>query len=287
MLKRIVCLVLIVVCLLPALALAASYDSTKVYNGDIDTNSIVFKAGDRFTTGSRITVELYYADASGNVIAQDNGTVKSVTIDGEKVSEWRLTQRSGAVIQAGNMIYQATYGFTLQPTYAVADSEGYYTLQSNTYHLYEKNASNKKVRFTGTVISKAEDMPFVSIAENAIVAIQSDAAFEIGDRLVCKGTIADYLEYHGASVPVIACDEAKVQQYDPLQKGDKGAEVVQMKERLQALGYFRAGAELSDTYNDTCVERVQQFQQNNGLSATGIADADTLTLLYSDAAKGK
>lgn len=144
MLKRIVCLVLIVVCLLPALALAASYDSTKVYNGDIDTNSIVFKAGDRFTTGSRITVELYYADASGNVIAQDNGTVKSVTIDGEKVSEWRLTQRSGAVIQAGNMIYQAAYGFTLQPTYAVADSEGYYTLQSNTYHLYEKMPVIKK-----------------------------------------------------------------------------------------------------------------------------------------------
>lgn len=287
MLKRIVCLVLIVACMLPVLALAASYDSTKVYYGDIDTDSIIFKAGDRFTVGSRITVELYYADASGKVIEQGNGTVKGVTIDGEKVSEWRLTQKSGAVIQLGNMIYQAAFGFTLQPTYAVADGEGYFALQSNTYHLYNENAREKKVKFTGTVIGGASGMPFISIAENAVVAIQNDAAFEVGDRLVCKGTIADYLEYHGASVPMIVCDEAKIQQYDPLQKGDKGAEVVQMKERLQTLGYFRAGAELSDAYNDTCVERVQQFQQNNGLPATGIADADTLTLLYSDSAKEK
>lgn len=57
-----------------------------------------------------------------------------------------------------------------------------------------------------------------------------------------------------------------------------------MKNRLQELGYFREGAELSSSYNDTCVERVKQFQRRNGLEATGVADQLTLTILYSDSA---
>lgn len=69
--------------------------------------------------------------------------------------------------------------------------------------------------------------------------------------------------------------------YTPLQQGDKGTEVLEMKFRLQELGYFTAGAGLSDVYNGTCTERVKQFQANNGLAATGRADEKTLKKLYS------
>lgn len=286
MLKRIVCLLVTIACLLPAMALAKTYDSIKIFEDEIDIKEIIFKAGDRFTTGNGISVVLYYADVYGNEIERSNSTVKTVTIDGEKISEWRLTETKGSVMQLGH-IYSASYGFTLKPPYAASDNEGYYTLQSKTYNAFTENARNKKVKFTGDVVSKNSNMFFISIAKNDIVAIQSDAVLGRGDHVFCKGVIKDYFKYHKTIVPVIVCDEAKVQQYEPLQKGDKGIEVIQMKERLQSLGYFRAGAELSDTYNDTCVERVQQFQQNNGLPATGVADADTLTLLYSNSAKEK
>jgi len=67
----------------------------------------------------------------------------------------------------------------------------------------------------------------------------------------------------------------------PLGQGDRGAEVLAMKQRLQELGYFTAGAALSNAYNGTCVERVKQFQANNGLDVTGYADSLTLRKLYS------
>lgn len=74
--------------------------------------------------------------------------------------------------------------------------------------------------------------------------------------------------------------------FDTLKVGSKGSDVMKMKTRLQELGYFTAGAKLSESYNSVCAERVKQFQENNGISPTGIADEETLRLLYSDEAKG-
>lgn len=75
--------------------------------------------------------------------------------------------------------------------------------------------------------------------------------------------------------------------YTPLKQGNKGDEVMAMKKRLQELGYFSAGAELSDQYNSTVAERVKQFQKVNKLKQTGVADEETLKLLFSDQAKKK
>ncbi len=72
-----------------------------------------------------------------------------------------------------------------------------------------------------------------------------------------------------------------------LKEGDTGEIVLLMKQRMQELGYFSAGASLSDSYNATCTERVRQFQKVNGLEQTGIADAETQQLLYSEYAKPK
>ena len=75
--------------------------------------------------------------------------------------------------------------------------------------------------------------------------------------------------------------------YETLKKGSKGDDVLTMKLRLQELGYFKANADVSNVFNDTCVERVKQFQKKNGLRQTGIADHQTLALLYSDSALSK
>ena len=282
--KSILCLI-IIICMLPVIAAAAKdYSASKLYFGEIPNDSIVLKPGDTIRGSSRISVEIYYADVNGKVVERGNGSVKSVFIDGEKVTEWKITETSGSIIQLGNMIAQGAFGYTLQPVYACADTDGYYTFSEKAYEQF-KDKKDRKVKCTGTVIDIKDDLLIVSIAEYCNVAIKTDAVFAIDDRVSCKGKIDRYADYKNAKMPQIACEEISLRQYEPLQKGDAGEEVLNMKLRLQALGYFRASAELSDAYNDTCAERVRNFQQRNGLAATGSADAETLALLYSESAK--
>ena len=68
-------------------------------------------------------------------------------------------------------------------------------------------------------------------------------------------------------------------------EGSSGDDVVTMKKRMQELGYFTAGSSLSDTYNSLTSERVKMFQKANGLPQTGMANTETLIVLFSDKAK--
>lgn len=65
------------------------------------------------------------------------------------------------------------------------------------------------------------------------------------------------------------------------EKGDRGSDVSLLKGRLQSLGYYTPGASYDDVYNDTMVQRVELFQENNGLKITGKVDSDTLSKLQS------
>lgn len=267
--------------------LAEKYNAADFYFEKLNPKEIVFKAGDSIS-GKRIDVEIYYMDVDGKEIERtENGKVKSVVVNGETVDEWRIVNISSGVIQLDNMIYQGAFGYEMRPAYAVADEEGYLSIVPNTYHLYTANAKDKKVKFTGTVIEKIGQTSVLEISENQYVAITSIDPFEINDKIVCKGTIINYWDHLERSLPVVECEKITIQNYLPLKTGDTGEEVVEMKKRLQELGYFRAEADLSGTYNKTCAERVQMFQEKNGLSPTGIADNETLTLLYSEEAKAK
>ena len=79
--------------------------------------------------------------------------------------------------------------------------------------------------------------------------------------------------------------DANTPVYVQLQKGSKGTGVVLLQERLNALGYSMGTAEGS--YDEKTAAAISEFQQNNGLEATGIADEETQEVLYSDAAIGK
>lgn len=96
-----------------------------------------------------------------------------------------------------------------------------------------------------------------------------------------------FVEREGGAAASAPAPQAPAAAYQTLKRGNKGDEVLAMKMRMQELGYFTPGAQLSNSYNDTCVERVKQFQKRNGLPRTGIADEQTLALLYSDAALPK
>ena len=59
--------------------------------------------------------------------------------------------------------------------------------------------------------------------------------------------------------------------YRTLQLDMEGEDVLDLKQRMQALGFFAADAELTDRYNVTMAYKVKQMQQALGQTVTGIA----------------
>ena len=64
-------------------------------------------------------------------------------------------------------------------------------------------------------------------------------------------------------------------------QGDKGDEVMALKERMLELGYYN-GAISHNVFNDTMTERVKQLQKANGLQQTGVVDEALYELIFSD-----
>ena len=73
-------------------------------------------------------------------------------------------------------------------------------------------------------------------------------------------------------------------EYRVLRKGDKGADVLALKQRLQDLGYIREGSELTNVYNDVTIERVVLFQRQLGITEDGIASQELQAYLFSEKA---
>ncbi len=65
-----------------------------------------------------------------------------------------------------------------------------------------------------------------------------------------------------------------------LGNGDSGAAVVELRDRLQALGYLERS--FTETYNSNIAQAVQRFQLDYGLEADGVADKRTIAALNVD-----
>ena len=68
--------------------------------------------------------------------------------------------------------------------------------------------------------------------------------------------------------------------------GSKGKHVLEVKERLQKLGYLEQGS-LTKKYNEKTAAAVTEFQRLNGLDETGEVDSETEEKLFSDEAVRK
>ncbi len=71
-----------------------------------------------------------------------------------------------------------------------------------------------------------------------------------------------------------------------LSVGDKGQEVLKVKERLRELKYI-TDAKLTKAYTEKTAESVRLFQRANGLPETGTVDEATYAVLFSDTAVRK
>ena len=72
--------------------------------------------------------------------------------------------------------------------------------------------------------------------------------------------------------------------YRVLRQGDKGEDVLALKQRLQDLGYIRSGSTLTNAYNDVLSERVRLFQRQTGMTEDGVASQELQAYLFSDRA---
>jgi peptidoglycan hydrolase-like protein with peptidoglycan-binding domain len=66
--------------------------------------------------------------------------------------------------------------------------------------------------------------------------------------------------------------------YSELRFGDRGAEVAALQRRLQQLGYFNANP--TGSFREVTLNAVRYFQRINRLRVTGVADRQTLALLF-------
>ncbi len=69
--------------------------------------------------------------------------------------------------------------------------------------------------------------------------------------------------------------------YRELKRGDRGEDVLALKDRLYDLGYI-ASKNYGDDYNHNTVQRIKDLQKKNGLKATGVATPELQELIFSD-----
>lgn len=69
--------------------------------------------------------------------------------------------------------------------------------------------------------------------------------------------------------------------------GTNTLEVLQIKKKMQELGYFSKNAELSGNYNSLMQERIKMFQKDRGQPQTGLIDDSFLNALYYNASQLK
>ena len=95
-------------------------------------------------------------------------------------------------------------------------------------------------------------------------------------------TIAPVESDRKETFPSISPSPAIVIHDSTLKLGDEGSEVGKLQKRLAELGYFKA--ELTGYYGEKTEESIKAFQRENNLQETGIANAETQQILFSDEA---
>ena len=113
---------------------------------------------------------------------------------------------------------------------------------------------------------------FGELTQKAVAAFQSDNGLEptgSADASLWE------LIYSGSAVTR--------RRLDVLSLGDTGVNVTQIQQQLAALGYY--AREAGGSFDRATETALRLFQMASGLSATGVADGDTLAALMSDAAR--
>ena len=99
-------------------------------------------------------------------------------------------------------------------------------------------------------------------------------------RAAVKAFQADFSLLQSGEADLETQEMIYAAQWRPLRLGSVGEDVRQLQIRLTSLGYY--AGKVSGNYLPATQEAVALFQRSVGESSNGIADLDTLTLLYAD-----
>ena len=130
-----------------------------------------------------------------------------------------------------------------------------------------------------------------ALSETGFYSHPSDGEFGEGTRRA----VAEYQRANGLEATGIADSSTLLRLYEGqsitreeyeqsccAEKGDSGARVKNIQDRLNQLGYFVG--ETTGTYGENTQSAVAEFQKNNGLEATGSVDYATYEALFSQQA---
>ena len=94
---------------------------------------------------------------------------------------------------------------------------------------------------------------------------------------------SDPLNTNDPEGPMFSYSQEEMSRYKTIKQGDRGTEVVRIKERLYDLGYYRNSDNVSNPlYTSSTSDIIRNFQRNVGVEPTGVCDPFTLCLLFDD-----
>lgn len=114
------------------------------------------------------------------------------------------------------------------------------------------------------------------------VRLRSDAEMRIAEMRVSSGKNANYLADHLYEFNALDVEFRVVPTPKPLQRGITSDEVKDLQYRLSELGYTVRSK--NATFGKNTHEELIKFQRANDLEETGVLDAKSKRILYSDAA---
>lgn len=135
---------------------------------------------------------------------------------------------------------------------------------------------------TASTLHRAEDQAKQEIAtQQEKKAEENQGTSEPAQSTEVAAVPASAEESQAVEEPVQNNTQAAASAYDltAISKGEQSMRVLDMQERLDALGFTPSGGVDGDFGGGT-EKAVIAFQQANNLTATGIADSDTLALIY-------
>ena len=98
-------------------------------------------------------------------------------------------------------------------------------------------------------------------------------AFQMSRNLTADGKVGKKTQ------AALFSENASSPTYKTLKNGSKGTEVSNLQYTLYELGYYTGAVD--GIYGDSTAKAVSAFQSRNGLPVSGIADAATLSAVYS------
>ncbi len=231
----------------------------------------------QFTATKTGWVSSVYASLSASATTIPSGSTET-TVASTAASSVNPTETT--VHTTTSATTETTSATTVKPTSVSTTTATEATTSTTT-------AAAPSTKKTGTVTCASLNVRKGAGTSYAVVtAIKKGYSFEITGQKKVSGSIWYSFKRNGSTVWVsgkyISVKASTPTPYAALSVGSSGDAVTKMQTRLRTLGYI---AEVPDgSFGINTKKAVISFQKRAGLSPTGIADNETLTLLYSSAA---